>query len=145
MAATTCSSRQMERSSTLFANVLSGNLAKINTALNQVSPGSLSAPTVLHANFTCSNSAFEITLPTGTWALHDTGASHHVFNSLHFFYQSSLKRNLDPTKRLTLAGGSETLEVHSTGTGHLNDTHGGSIHLVDSLYVPLLNNNLLAG
>lgn len=81
--------------------------------------------TVLNAEFYCSHNAASAPIVKGDWGLNDTGASHHMFNTTDHFIANSLVRNTDPTKRLTLAGGDQTLEVHSIGTTEFKDGENG--------------------
>lgn len=68
-----------------------------------------------------------------------------MFNTTEHFVANSLVRNTDPTKRLTLAGGDQTLEVHSIGITEFKDSENGRIEFRNSLYIPSLNKNLIAG
>lgn len=78
------------------------------------------------------------------WGLKDTGASHHMFNTVSFFVPSTLRRIEDPNKRLRLAGGNATLAVHSVGTVKLKAGDGSVFQLRECLYVPELSKNLIA-
>lgn len=78
------------------------------------------------------------------WGLKDTGASHHMFNTISFFVTSSLKRVEDQNKRLKLAGRNATLAVHSTGSVKLKAGDGSVFMLKECLYVPELSRNLIA-
>lgn len=81
----------------------------------------------------------------GDWGLNDTGALHHMFNTTKHFVANTLIQNTDPTKRLTLAGGNQTLEVHSVGVTAFKDSENGRIEFKNSLYIPSLKKNLIAG
>lgn len=81
----------------------------------------------------------------GNWALNDTGASHNMFRTTSHFISNSLIPNPDPSSRLTLAGGDSTLDAHSLGVVELMDILSGHIELHYALYVPDLNNDLIAG
>lgn len=63
------------------------------------------------------------------WGLKDTGASHHMFNTISFFVPSTLQQVEDPNKRLRLAGGNATLAVHSVGTVKLRAGDGSVFQL----------------
>ena len=101
--------------------------------------------TALNCNWTCSNSAVSSSIPTGDWGLHDTGASHHMFNDTTWFEKDTLIKNSDPSRRLTLAGGKDSLSVHSIGMVELYDVQKDKIELHAALYVPSLNKSLIAG
>lgn len=62
-----------------------------------------------------------------------------------WFEAGSLTKNPDPTQRLTLAGGKESLSVHLTGMVELFDVKEDKIELHTALYVPSLKKNLIAG
>lgn len=79
------------------------------------------------------------------WALHDTGATHHLFNDIRMFDQSKHKRVNDTNKRLKLAGGGVSLAVHSEGPVRLKAGDGTVFELKDCLYVPDLTRTLIAG
>lgn len=118
---------------------------ELTDAMRQMSTQSNHVTTVLNAEYYCSNSAASAPIVKGDWGLNDTGASHHMFNTTEHFIPNSLLPNTDPTKRLTLAGGNETLEVHSTGITAFQDSEGGRVEFRNSLYIPSLNKNLIAG
>lgn len=90
-------------------------------------------------------SASSISTVGNLWALYDTGASHHMFNSISLFLASSIKPVTDPSKRLRLAGGSASLAVACTGTVLLKDGNGDEFKLEQCLHVPELSRNLIAG
>lgn len=68
-----------------------------------------------------------------------------MFNTTDHFVSNSLVCDTDPTKRLTLAGGDLTLEVHSVGITAFQDSEGGRVEFRNSLYIPSLNKTLIAG
>lgn len=79
------------------------------------------------------------------WALHDTGATHSMFNDILIFDKSSLKPVTDSNRRLKLAGGGMSLSVHSEGTVRLKAGDGTVFELKDCLYIPELAQNLISG
>lgn len=81
----------------------------------------------------------------GQWALYDTGATHYMFKSNSLFSSSSLVKLDDSSKRLKLAAGDVSLAVHSNGTVQLKSGSGKLFELNNSLYVPEIAQNLLAG
>lgn len=105
----------------------------------------------LHASYEDVNTplAAGATVPTTSngrlWALHDTGATHHLFNNICLFDKSKLKPINDSNKRLKLAGGGVSLAVHSEGSVRLKAGDGTVFELKDCLYVPDLSKNLIAG
>ena len=101
--------------------------------------------TVLNCEYYCSNSAATAPVIDGNWGLNDTGASHHMFNTTEHFIPNSLIRNTNPTRCLNLAGGNQSLEVHSIGITQFQDSQVGRVEFRNSLYVPTLNKNLIAG
>lgn len=68
-----------------------------------------------------------------------------MFNSDSLFSSSSMKKVNDSLKRLKLAGENSSLAIHSTGTVQLQLGSGKLFELNNSLYVPELSQNLLAG
>lgn len=80
-----------------------------------------------------------------TWALLDTGASHHMFNDETLFEASSIKPITNLNQRLQLAGGGVSLAVKSTGTVHLRAGDGSVFALKNCLHVPELSKSLIAG
>lgn len=118
---------------------------ELTDAMRQMTTQSNHTTTVLNAEYYCSNSAATAPIVKGDWGLNDTGASHHMFNTTEHFIPNSLVANTDPTKRLTLAGGNQTLEVHSTGITAFQDSEGGRVEFRNSLYIPSLNKKLVAG
>lgn len=101
-------------------------------------------PTVFHTDYFCSNKEIIAKVPSNEYGLADTGSSHHIFNHLKHFDSKSLTDNTDPTKRLNLAGGSDTLALEKIGTAYLLDVDGKFMAFENSLYVPKLNKNLIA-
>lgn len=101
--------------------------------------------TALNCNWTCSNSAVSSSIPTGDWGLNDTGASHHMFNDRTWFQAGTLTKNPNPSRQLTLAGEDDSLSVHSIGIVELFDTQKDKVELHTALYVPNLNETLIAG
>lgn len=105
----------------------------------------------LHASYEDVNTplAAGATVPTTSngrlWALHNTGATHHLFNNICLFDKSKLKPINDSNKRLKLAGGGVSLAVHSEGSVRLKAGDGTVFELKDCLYVPDLSKNLIAG
>lgn len=79
------------------------------------------------------------------WALHDTGATHHIFNDIKYFIPGALTKNDNQSKRLNLAGGSASLAVHSVGRVRLLAGDRTAFELNDCLYVPELDKHLIAG
>lgn len=79
------------------------------------------------------------------WALHDTGATHHLFNDIRLFDKPQPKSVNNSNKRLKLAGGDVSLAVHSEGSVRLKAGNGSIFELKDCLYVPELSKNLIAG
>lgn len=79
------------------------------------------------------------------WALHDTGATNHMFNSRALFVTGSLKPVDDPNRRVKLAGGDATLAVEGIGKVHLKAGDGTVFELTECLLVPELSQNLIAG
>lgn len=115
-------------------------ITELTNAMRQISTqGNNIHTTVLNTEFYCSNNAKTAPIVQGDWGLNDTGASHHIFNTTEHFVANSLIRNTDPTKRLTLAGGNQTLKVHSIGTTAFKDSVDGRIEFRESLYIPSLN------
>lgn len=82
---------------------------------------------------------------TQIWALHDTGATHHLFNDIRLFDKSNLKPVSNSKKQLKLAGGGVSLAVHSEGTVRLKVGEGTVFKLKECLYVPELSENLVSG
>lgn len=84
---------------------------------------------------------------TGTqiWALHDTGATHHLFNDIRLFDKSKLKPVNSSNKRLKLAGGGISLAVHSEGSVRLKAGDRTVFELTECLFVPELSKNLISG
>lgn len=70
------------------------------------------------------------------WALHDTGATHHMFNNLNLFVKSSMVMVSNSNKRLKLAGGDVSLAVYSEGKVKLKAGDGSTFELTDCLYIP---------
>ena len=79
------------------------------------------------------------------WALHDTGATHHLFNDRRLFDKNKLKPVNDSNKRLKLAGGEMSIAVHSKGSVRLKAGDGTVFELTGCLYVPELSKNLISG
>lgn len=79
------------------------------------------------------------------WALHDTGATHHLFNDIRLFDKKKLKPVSNSNMRLKLAGGGVSLAVHSEGTVKLKAGDGSVFELNGCLYVPDLSKNLISG
>lgn len=79
------------------------------------------------------------------WALHDTGATHHMFNDKNVFVEDSLQPVSDSNRRLKLAGGNVSLAVESIGKVMLKAGDGSRFELKECLYVPELSKNLIAG
>lgn len=95
-------------------------------------------------NYTSASSA--VARPNNSlWELHDTGATHCMFNNLALFDKSSLKAVTNTNRRLKLAGGGVSLTVHSEGTVRLKAGDGTHFELKDCLYIPELSKNLIAG
>lgn len=78
------------------------------------------------------------------WALHDTGAAHHMFKDRKFFVDSTFVDTEASTKRLKLAGGGVSLNVKGRGTVKLKAGDGTTFELLDCLWVPELSRNLVA-
>lgn len=97
---------------------------ELTAAMRQMTTSS-NHTTVLNAEYYCSKSAATAPVTKGDWGLNDTGALHHMFNNTEHFVANSLVQNSDPTKRLTLAGGDQTLKVHSIGVTAFQDSEGG--------------------
>lgn len=117
----------------------SANAASLSENMNILS---------LHASYEdISPSASVATKPTSNdiWALHDTGATHNMFNDLRLFDKSDLKKVDDSNKRLKLAGGGVSLAVHSEGSVKLKAGDGSVFELKECLYIPHLSKNLIAG
>lgn len=79
------------------------------------------------------------------WALHDTGATNHMFNSRAMFVADTLKPVDDPNRRVKLAGGEATLAVEGIGKVRLKAGDGTVFELTECLLVPELSRNLIAG
>lgn len=79
------------------------------------------------------------------WALHDTGATHHVFKERKFFINEKFKLTEDPRKRLKLAGGDVSLNVKGQGSVVMKAGDGTVFELTNCLWVPKLSRNLIAG
>lgn len=122
----------------------SSNITELTTAMQQMTTHEPHT-TVLNSEFYCSNSAATAPTIAGDWGLNDTGASHHMFNTTEHFIPTSLTQNPNPPRRLTLADGSQSLEVHSIGVTQFSDSQSGRVEFCQSLYVPTLNKNLIAG
>lgn len=130
------------------SNTSTANVNELVSAMKQMNVGNGNQvhTTSLNVEYVCSNSAATAPIPpTGDWALDDTGSSHHMFNKIEFFNKESIVPNTDPSRRLTLAGGNQTLAVACSGTVELADDEGGMIRFENSIYVPELNKNLIAG
>lgn len=93
---------------------------------------------------TCA-SAVTTTHSGGLWALHDTGATHSMFNDIRLFDKSTLKPVTDSNRRLKLDGGGVTLSVHSEGVVKLKPGDGSVFELKECLFIPDLSKNLVAG
>lgn len=107
---------------------------------------STSESLAFHTSFedvTCSASAVQ----TGSdeWALHNRGATHHVFKDRKYFKEDSFKENDTSSKRLKLAGGDVSLNVKGRGTVILKAVDGTTFELLHCLWVPDLSRNLVAG
>lgn len=138
--AATCSSNQTS------LNISSNKILELTKAMNELkSLLSTSHITALNCDWTCSNSAISSSIPSGDWGLHDTGASHHMFNDQPWFEAGTLIKNKDPSRWLTLAGGKDSPSVHSIGIVELFDTQKDKVELHAALFVPSLNKNLIAG
>lgn len=79
------------------------------------------------------------------WALHNTGATHHVFKDRSLFDDATFKKNSGSSKRLKLAGGDVSLNVQGVGNIKLKAGDGTTFELKDCLLVPDLSRNLVAG
>lgn len=79
------------------------------------------------------------------WGLLDTGATHHMFKTVDLFEKESLKSLPESNQKLTLAGGSSSLEVKSKGDLRLKAGDGSVFQLKDCLQIPDLSRNLIAG
>lgn len=77
--------------------------------------------------------------------LHDTGATHCMFKDKLLFDQSSLVLVDDKSKRVKLAGGDMSLPVHSRGVASLKSGDGTPFTIKNTLFVPTLSQNLIAG
>lgn len=73
------------------------------------------------------------------------GEMQYMFKSNCLFSPEFLVPIDDTSKRPKLAGGDASLAVHSTGTVQLKSGSGKQFELNQSLYVPDLTQNLLAG
>lgn len=91
----------------------------------------------------CSTSAAQS--GSDEWALHDTGATHHVFKDRKFFVNDSFKTSEASSKRLKLAGGDVSLNVQGQGTVSLKSGDGTVFELLNCLWVPELSRNMIAG
>lgn len=116
-----------------------------NTANREDSIGALS----LHAEYddvdTPSAAVSSWSSGTQIWALHDTGATHHLFNDIRLFDKNKLKPVDSSNKRLKLAGGGISLAVQSEGSVRLKAGDGTVFELTECLYVPELSKNLISG
>lgn len=74
----------------------------------------------------------------------DTGATHHMFNNLHYFEPETLESNQIDLK-LKLAGGGATLPVQGIGQAIINDLNNHKMVFENALYVPQLSKHLIAG
>lgn len=121
------------------------NFDELTQAMNSMNVSTdNNEPMVFHTDYFCSNKAVQAKIPSNGFGLADTGSSHHMFNNLKHFDRDSLVPNPDPNNRLNLAGGSDTLEIEKIGTAYLLDADGNVMKFENSLYVPLLNKNLIA-
>lgn len=127
-------------------NISSDDLSELTRAIKEFkwSMSTLHV-TALNCDWTCSNSAVSSSIPTGDWGLHKTGAFHHIFNNSTLFENGTLTKNPDPSRRLTLAGGKDSLSIHSIGIVELFDVQKNKVQLHTALYVPSLNKKLIAG
>lgn len=100
---------------------------------------------IISSEDTSSANAVTSSSETTVWALHDTGATHHMFNSSDLFIEGTLRPVEDSNRRLKLAGGGVTLAVKSVGKILLKAGDGTVFELTECLYVPDLSKNLIAG
>lgn len=59
---------------------------------------------------------------SSVWALHDTGATHHVFKDKNLFDETEFKVSDCSNKHLKLAGGGVSLNVVGQGSSCLQET-----------------------
>lgn len=78
-------------------------------------------------------------------ALHDTGATHHVFKDETLFDDSLFISQDGSSKRLKLAGGGVSLNVKGVGLVKLKAGDGTVVELKECLWVPEVARNLIAG
>lgn len=103
---------------------------------------------LLHASYedvSAASASASTATSTLIWALHDTGATHHMFNDIRLFDKTTLKPVDNANKRLKLAGGGVSLAVHSEGSVRLKAGDGSTFELQECLYIPELTKNLIAG
>lgn len=77
--------------------------------------------------------------------LHDTGATYCMFKDKELFNSSTLVTVDDKSKRVKLAGEDMSLAVQSRGIAKMKSGDGRPFTIKDSLYVPSLSHNLIAG
>lgn len=128
--------RGIKKVSPPSASVVTSSLdmMSLHTSFELVSVGDKA-----EANASTKNSA------DGVWGLHDTGATHHMFNSRKLFVENSLLSVENPNQRRKLAGGDATLAVEGVGKVRLKAGDGTVFELTQCLLVPDLSKNLIAG
>lgn len=116
--------------------------------VNRPTANSASSSDVLsfHTSFEdVTASASATSSQSSEWALHDTGATHHVFKNQEFFDNASFKLNKGLSKRSKLAGGNVSLNVKGMGVVKLKAGNGSTFELKECLWVPDRSRNLIAG
>lgn len=124
--------RRNTSAATSLASTVKGRKKVTPPAANAASLSDEMAVLSLHASYEdVSLSAAAVTSSSSTqlWALHDTGATHNMFNDLRLFDKSTLKPVDNSNKRLKLAGGGVSLAVHSEGTVRLKAGDGSIFEL----------------
>lgn len=145
--------KQVSLPSASVAAATTGPFASLHFSWDLDAPVEPSASATVNLPFETSHTVFDDDSPAANvvsnsgnlWALYDTCATHYMFNNDSLFSSSSLTRVQDSSKRLKLAGGDASLAVHSTGTVQLKSGSGKQFDLNNSLFVPELSQNLLAG
>ena len=90
-------------------------------------------------------SASAVQVGPNQWALHDTGATHHVFKKRKLFDDASFKSSDTSSKRLKLSGGDVSLNVVGQRTVKLRAGDGTKFELRSCLLIPELSRTLVAG